>query len=156
MVEKKIYFTYGAESKDGFITQLPMTTSILEKETVTEIYGQEVLEKVPDLVAFIEECYRLLKPGGTATFSSCYFNTARAWISPRVVRGIGEFSLNFADKQWREANKFSELQVIADFEVKGNFAIEETFMTRSDDARQWFVRYYGNVVQTVLFVLTKR
>lgn len=155
-MEKKIYFTYSNEQKEGFVPQVPMTTSILTNESVDEIFGDLVIEKVPDLIAFIEECYRILRPGGKATFASPHYTNAKAWASPLNKRGVSEFTLNFASKDWRDANKYGEAQVVANFEVQGSFALEEGFMQRSEDARQFFMKHYNNVAQAVLLSLTKK
>lgn len=155
-MEKKIYFTYSADTKDGFIPQVPMTTSILTDASVAEIEGKNVLEKVPSLADFIEEVYRLLVPGGKATFTSPYYTTVAAWESPLTKRAISERSLNFASKEWRDTNKFIEVPMTANFEVNGQFAIEESCMQRSDEVRGFWLSRYNNVAQAVLLSLTKK
>ncbi len=152
----KIYFTYNSDSREGFESKLPMITCHLPAESIEEIQGENILEKIPDLVQFIDECYRLLPKGGKATFSSPYYASSRAWISPITVRGISEHTLAFADKAWRETNKYTERTILADFEVTGSFAIEDECMQRSEDARRFWMSRYLNVAQCVLFTLTKR
>lgn len=155
-MEKKIYFSYGSEAKEGFIPQVPMTTSILINDSVDEIYGHCVIEKVPNLIAFIDECHRLLRPGGKASFTSPHYASIEAWASPLVIRGVGDYSLNFASKEWRETNKYTEASVLSDFEVSGSFTIEETLSHRAEEARNFFLKHYNNVVRLVHFTLTKK
>ena len=152
----KIYFTFGSDLKEGFVPQVPMTTSILADESVDEIVGDYVIEKVPDLVAFIDECYRLLRPGAKATLTAYHFANTLAWTSPLVRRGISETSLNFASKDWREASKFSDCFVKANFEVNGSFAVDQESQNRSDEAKSFWVKRYLNVAHQVIFTLTKK
>lgn len=152
----KIYFTYNSDSREGFTSKVPLMTSDLAAESIEEIQGENVLEKIPDLVAFVEECYRLLPKGGKAIFSSPYYASSRAWVSPITARGISEHTLAFADKTWRENNKYTERTILSDFEVTGSFAIEDECMQRSEDARRFWMARYLNVAQCVLFTLTKR
>lgn len=152
----KLFFTYTNEVREGYESKVPLKTSDLENDSVDEIIGDYVLEKVSNLTLFIEECYRIIRKGGVVTFTSPYFSSSKAWVSPLTVRALSELSLNFADKNWREANKFSEVQIIADFEVVGSFAIEESGMQRAEEVRRFWMDKYLNVVQAVIFKLTKR
>ena len=152
----KIYFTYGTETREGLESRIPLMTKDIPADSVDEIQGENVLEKVPDLIAFIDECYRLLRVGSKAIFSAPHYGHVVSWQSPLTKRAIGERSLNFADKTWREANKYTEAVVMADFEVAGQFAVEEACLQRSDDARFFWMQRYLNVAQAVLFTLTKR
>lgn len=152
----KIHFTYSEDKKEGFDSFVPLTTNSLGDESVDEISGDGVIEKVHSLIIFIEECYRLLKVGGIATFSSPHYASNLAWQSPLNVRGISELSLYFASKEWRKQSKYSEAMLICDFDVVGNFAIEQSCMQRSEDARSFWIQRYNNVAQAVIFTLTKR
>jgi hypothetical protein len=151
----KILFTYGNDTKEEFESLVPLTTMSLANESVSEIEATGVIERVPDLVKFTEECYRLLKFGGKLTLKSAHYRNDLAWQDPYAVRGISELSMNFAAKAWRDLNKFAD-PVMADFEVVGNFAIEQSFMQRADDARAFMMRHYNNIVQAVIFTLTKK
>jgi SAM-dependent methyltransferase len=151
----KIYLTYGTEGREGFEAKTPVSIGALPDESVDEIQAENVLEKVPELHRFIEDCYRVLRPGGKVIFSSPFYASAGAWRSPLTVRGVGEQSLNWANKKWREDNKFTELNLICNFEVQGQFAIEETWMQKSDEAKSFAMQRYLNVVQAILFTLVK-
>ena len=152
----KIYFSFGSETREDFGTLHPSATANIEADSIEEIQGQDVLEKVPNLISFIEECYRILKPGAKAIFSSPHFVNVAAWRSPLTIRGIGEQSLNFSDKKWREETKYTEASVSCDFEVQGSFALEQDVMNRSEEARQFWMRRYVNVAQAVMFTLIKK
>lgn len=151
----KIYLTYGTETREGFESRLPCYLFDLPDESVDEIAGEQVLEKIPDLVRFVEALYRVLKKDAIANFSSNHFANSKAWTSPLVVRGISEHTMNFASKAWREQYKYTEVIMRANFEVKGQFAVEEKCLARADEVRAFWMEKYLNVVQAVLFTLTK-
>lgn len=152
----KIYFTYGEGTREGFETCSPLITENISDESVEEIQGEDVLEKVPDLIAFIDECYRILKPGAKAIFSCPFYASTRAWVSPLTRRCLSESSLGFASKDWREQVKYTEATVKADFQVEGQFAVEQSITQRADDVRAFWAQKYNNVVQAILFTLTKK
>lgn len=152
----KIYFDYREKTREGFETKLPMGTYQLANESVAEIQGENVLEKIPNLIAFIDECYRLLPTGGTAIFSAPHFAHANSWASPLNVRGIAETSLNFASKDWREQTQYTEATVLANFEVQVSFAVEEAISARAEEVRTFWMHRYLNVAQAILFTLTKK
>lgn len=151
----KIYFTYDTDDKEGFITKTPDIRGGLESDSVDEIEGN-VIEKVENLVLFIEECYRILRVGGTAKFTAPYYTSALAWASPKTVRGVSEATLNFASKDWRVANKYTEEPIICDFEVVGNFCVDTSYTQRADEVKAFWLKHYNNVAQAVIFTLTKK
>jgi hypothetical protein len=153
---QKLFLTYSEKTRDGYISVLPETLSGIEAESVEEIQGEDVLEKLPDLIKFIEECYRILIKGGKITLSSPYYASAQAWGSPLNIRGVSERTLNFASKDWRDANKWTDRFVKADFEVAGSFAVEESVTHRAPEVQQFWTNRYLNVAQAVFLVLTKK
>lgn len=153
---RKILFTFNDETRDGYESRNVNYLSDIEDESVDEIIGENVIEKIPDLVKFIDECYRILKFEGKAVFTSPYYASIRAWISPLNIRGVSEFSLNFSSKKWREDNKYTEAVVKADLEVGAQFMLEEAVMLRADEVKSFWMSKYSNVVQAVMFNLTKK
>lgn len=151
----KLYFTYGNEIREGFESKVPLSTKELPDESVDEITGEGILEKVPDLVLFLDECWRLLRKDGKCAFTSIHYASSNAWVSPLVRRSVAETSLNFTNKKWREENKFTEVHVLSDFVVAVNYAIEESYTQRSDLARQFMLKHYNNVIRAILFELIK-
>lgn len=151
----KVYFTYDITEKEGFECRNPVGRFSLESDSVDEIEGN-VIEKVPELVSFIEECYRILKVGGTAKFTAPYYTSALAWGSPSNYRGVSEATLNFASKDWRVANKYTEHPIICDFEVVGNFIVDAGYTQRADEVKSFWLKHYNNVAQAVMFTLTKK
>ena len=152
----KIFVTYGTGTKEEFETKTPTGIQPLENESVEEIYAESVIEKVPNLISFVEDIYRVLRPGGKATLTSPHFCHVNSWASPLTIRGIGETSLNFASKEWRDAAKFTEANIIANFEVLGQFVVDQETLARSDEAKNFWIKRYTNVAQSIIFTLNKK
>lgn len=123
--------------------------------SIDEITGNGVLERHNNLPDLVDNCYFVLKVGGKATFTSPYFSSALAWAHPSNCRGISEVTLNFADKKWREDNKF-DIPLTADFEVQGNFAVDQTLSLRSSEFSNFAMKHYNNTVQAIMLTLIKR
>lgn len=151
----KIYYTYDTQGKEGFECKTPGGGILFGPDSVDEIEGN-VIEKVPHLTTFIEECYEILRVGGTAKFTAPYYTSALAWGSPKNIRGVSETTLNFASKDWRVANKYTEHSLICDFEVVGNFIVDAGYTQRADEVKSFWLKHYNNVAQAVLFTLTKK
>jgi len=155
---RKIYYSFDNKQREGYRTLGPFARfekDLPKAEEVEEITGEGVLEKVPNLISFIEHCYALLKPGGTATFTAPAFNSFQAWSDPRNIRGISQASLNFADKKWRDENNCPDL-CKADFEVGCNYAIDGILNQKSEEAKTFWLARYNNTIQSMMFVLKKK
>lgn len=152
----RLYFSLDKKEREGFTTYDPESSEWFENADVEEIAGEAILEKVKDIIYFIEMCSAVLKPGATATFTAPYFASWQAWSDPRNIRGISQGSLNFADKNWREQNNCPDL-CKADFEVGCNMAIDATAANgRSEATKEFWINRYNNVVQSLLFTLKKK
>lgn len=156
----KLYFTYGQDEREGFERVHPSElwdNRLVDDSSVDEIQGQALLEMLPEntYVKFFELCHRILKPEATAAFSVPHFASTRAWQSPFTKRAFSETSLSFLSKEWRKSAGFAS-PINANFDVAASFAIEETYLNRSDAAREFGMKHYNNIVLAILFTLTKR
>jgi 2-polyprenyl-3-methyl-5-hydroxy-6-metoxy-1,4-benzoquinol methylase len=57
-------------------------------DTCEDILAQDVLEHLPDVVPFMDECWRLLRPGGKLTIRAVLANSDNHWKDPTHVRGF--------------------------------------------------------------------
>ena len=150
----KLFFNYDNKTREGYVTANPNLYECPAGEA-EEICGEYILEKVPNIIAFVENIYESLKPGGVATFTAHYFDNWQSFEDPRNIRQLSQGSLNFADKNWREQKGCPDL-CKADFAVGCNFAIDGIVNQRSEAAKEFWMNRYKNVVQSVQFTLTKR
>lgn len=76
-----------------------------EDESAIEIKAVDVVEHLanytadnrPSVIAFVEECYRILKPGGTLYIQTPGWKADFLWIDPTHVRGFDIQSFDFFD-----------------------------------------------------------
>ena len=131
--------------------------------SVNSVFASHVVEHIPHgdgyydpFYQFMDECYRILKPGGTATFITPYYTSMRAFQDPTHLRFIGEASYLYVSKKWREDNKLAHYPIKCDFEVMNmNHAVSEEFTGRAQEAIQYAASHNWNVVNDLIVVLKK-
>lgn len=69
----------------------------LDDNSCERILARDVLEHLPDVVGFMDECWRLLKPGGTLVIQAVLAYTQNAWADPTHVRGYVPASFEYFD-----------------------------------------------------------
>lgn len=88
--------------------------------SVSQIYCSHFLEHLDgELIPFMEECYRVLEPGGTAHFECPYYTSIRAWQDPTHKRALSEFSFHYYNAEWRKT------QGVGHYKINTNFKVEE-------------------------------
>lgn len=128
-----------------------------KENSVDEIYCAHYVEHVPDLIKFIDEIYRILKPGGKALIVAPYYSSMRAWQDPTHKRAISEASFLYFNKGWREQNNLDHyLDIKSDFDFSYSYMITPDWATRNEEARAFAIRHYINVVSDIQVILTKR
>jgi hypothetical protein len=69
----------------------------LDDDSCERILARDVLEHLADVVGFMDECWRLLKPGGTLVVQAVLAQTQNQWIDPTHVRGFVPASFEYFD-----------------------------------------------------------
>ena len=76
-----------------------------DSDVAEYILARDVLEHMPNFtpdlkstpIAFIEECHRILQPGGTLFITVPHWRSHNLWIDPTHVRGYDERSMDYFD-----------------------------------------------------------
>ena len=153
----RCYLTFGKEeAPEGFTALKPSQLSEQADGSVEEIQGPNVIEKIQDLVSFMEQVHRVLPTGGKAFFASGYYGCVNSYMSPLNVRALSEGSMNWCSKDWREQVKFTEIDTKIDFEVAVSFSTDASLNLRSDEVQHLWRTTRLNCVLGVQFTLTKR
>ena len=109
------------------------------------------------LILFMDEVYRILKPGGTATFATPYYQGGILWQDPTHRRGITELTYKYFDKQWRDNSKLNHYGIKSDFDVKlKGYDMFPDIKFTTDDEKKFGMRCYNNVIISMYVVLTKK
>ena len=134
-----------------------------EDNSVDEVFNSHFLEHIPHgngyndpMFEFMDELYRILKPGGIARFICPYYTSVRAFQDPTHQRCISEPMFNYFVKAWREMNNLEHYPVKCDFEiVKLDHAVSEEFTGKSQDAVAYSAMHMWNVVMDLQVTLRK-
>ena len=134
----------------------------VKEGTVDAIFSSHFVEHLdgPQRAKFMDECYRMLKPGGKMRFIHPYYKSVRA-VQDYTHRWppIAETSYLYFDKNWREANKlthgFYDLKCDYQFNVYYTWQ-DPTWANKSEEARNFAINHYFNVVADMIVDLVKR
>lgn len=121
-----------------------------------ELFVSHYVEHTKDLIKFMDECYRILKPGGKLTILAPYYSSMRCWQDPTHVRAISEATFLYFNREWRTNNKLDHYKIKSDFDFSYGYNMTQDWATRSEESRAFAVRHYINVVNDIQVVLTKR
>ena len=135
------------------LTQFPWP---IESDSADDIVCSHYVEHTPDLIKFMNEVYRILKPGGKIKIIAPYYSSMRCWQDPTHLRAISEASFLYFNKEWRTINKLDHYPITCDFDYTYGYDMAAEWANRSDEARAFAVKHYANVINDIHVVLTAR
>jgi ubiquinone/menaquinone biosynthesis C-methylase UbiE len=124
-------------------------------------YADEVqiihfIEHVKDLPAFMDELCRIMKQGAKALVVCPYYSSMRSMQDPFHIRPISEASFLYYNKEWRKVNKLDHYGIKCDFDFSYGYILDPNWANRSQEARDFAIKYYINVVNDIQVTLTKK
>lgn len=140
----------------------------IESESCEEVNVSHYIEHTKDIIKFMEEIYRILKPskvnlstkewtpGGKCMINAPYYTSMRCWQDPTHVRAISEATFLYFNKEWRTVNKLEHYPITCDFDYQYGYQMTQDWASRNEEARNFAVRHYWNVVQDIQISLTKK
>lgn len=177
--ELKLDIACGNNKKEGFTgVDIMETQSVdivhdltkypwpFEDNSVDEIHCSHYIEHVPHviegedkrdgLIQFMDEIYRILKPGCKATLIAPYYKSERAFGDPTHVRYIGDLSFPYYNKEWRDVNKLSHYNINCDFDIKASYYIDNELTLKSEDVRKKAFREDWNAISDIIVEVIKK
>jgi SAM-dependent methyltransferase len=127
-----------------------------EDNSVDEVRCSHYVEHTEDLIAFMNELYRIMKPGAQALIITPYYTSRRAFQDPTHKRFMSETSYLYFNRQWMLDNGLDHYGINCDFDFTYGYAFSQLWATKSDDARSYAINHYWNVVDDLYVTLTKR
>ena len=128
--------------------------------SVDAVYVSHYLEHTKDLIAFMNELYRVMKKGAIAEMVGPYYTSIRCWQDPTHIRALSEGTSLYWSKGWREREKLEHYPLKCDFDVAYIHAINEGWSNiwpyMDEVSRDYAVRHYWNVVDDIVFRITKK
>jgi hypothetical protein len=128
----------------------------IKDESVEEVKCDHYIEHVPDLMKFMNEVGRIMKKGAKCTMTAPYYSSVRAWQDPTHVRAISEMSFLYYNKEWRTNNGLSHYPIDCDFDFTYGYSINQPWSSKSEEARNFAIAHYINVVNDIIITLVKR
>lgn len=128
----------------------------IESNSAEDIICSHYVEHTSDLIKFMDEVYRILKPGGKIKIIAPYYTSIRCWQDPTHKRAISEATFLYFNKGWRDANKLDHYGILSDFDYTYGYDINQAWANRSEEARNFAIMHYWNVINDIHLVLTKR
>ncbi len=124
--------------------------------SVDEAVCNHYIEHTKDLIAFMNEVHRILRPGAQILFRAPYYNSMRAWQDPTHTRAISEATFLYYNQDWLKANKLDHYPIKADFDFSFGYDFAPDWAMRAEESRAFAVRHYTNVVMDIQAILTKK
>lgn len=124
--------------------------------SVDQAVCSHYIEHTKDIIKFMNEVWRILKPGATIIIRAPYYNSIRAWQDPTHTRAISEATFLYYNHDWMVANKLDHYGIKADFDFSFGYDLMPDWMMRSDEAKAFAIRHYTNVVADIQVILTKK
>lgn len=114
-------------------------------------------EAQDSLLAFFDECYRVLEVGGTLSLCWPALKTVRAFQDPTHRRFIPAETLQYLDKNWRQMCGLSHYNVQCDFEIVNmTHTMPLEMQSRHPEAMARMVRGEWDAIYDFVAVLKKR
>lgn len=125
---------------------------------VEHIPMRETADGVDLLIAFMNELWRVLKPGARATITHPHSQSARAWWDPTHRRCIPFQTWAYFDSVWLKANGLDHYPITADFEVitVDGVGIANDVVSRHHEVQAQMMERQWNVVADTKVILERR
>ena len=165
----KLDIACGSRKREGFVgidaASIPGVDIVhdleifpwpIESESVEEAHVAHYVEHTRDLIAFMNELYRVMRPGAVCTVIAPYYTSIRAWRDPTHTRAISEETFLYFDATWRRQRGLDHYPIRCDFACTFGLGLYPEWTKKNPDELKFAVRHYWNVVTDIHAKLVKR
>ena len=126
------------------------------EEFKENVNSQDFLAPQDGFIKFINEVYRILKPGGKVYLVAPYWSSHRSVGDPTHARLIADSTFWYLDKGWMEENLLKHYGIECDFEVDLSYYIDNEMTLKSEPVRNKAFTHDLNTILDLIIELTKR
>ena len=168
----------GTKKKDGFIgidrlkfdgvdvvCDVGIAPLPYADNTVEEVHSSHFVEHLSALerIHFVNELYRVMKPGAKATIITPHWASSRAYGDPtHQWPPVGEFWFYYLKKDWRLTNAPHTDQAHwpqgyrCDFDATWGYGIHPEICLKNPQQQQYAINFYKEAAQDLHATLVKR
>jgi hypothetical protein len=129
-----------------------------EAESVEEVHCSHFVEHLiaPDRIHFVNELFRVMKPGAKAQIIVPHWASCRAYGDlTHQWPPVSEFWFYYLSKAWREANAPHNDQYTCDFNATWGYSLHPNLTVRNQEFQQFAMQYYKEALQDIIATLVK-
>jgi len=136
-----------------------------EDNSVDEVNCSHFLEHLsaPQRCHFLNELWRVMKPGAKATITTPYWRSSRAYGDPtHQWPPVGEMFEYYLSRDWRASQaphtdvKWNSDGLNCNFESTWGYIMKQELLTRTQEFQQFALTYFCEAAQDMIATLTKR
>lgn len=136
-----------------------------EDNSIEAIYSNHFIEHLEPMerVHFVNEIYRILKPGGQAQVNAPHWSSCRAYGDPtHKWAPISEFFFYYLSKEWRMVNAphtdISNLPqgFSCDFDTTWGYAMHGDLLVRNQEYQMHAVTFWKEAIQDIISTWTAK
>lgn len=127
--------------------------------SVTEAHASHFVEHLTgdQRIHFVNELYRVLKPGGTCQIIVPHWASCRAYGDlTHQWPPVSEFWFYYLSKAWREVNAPHNDAYTCDFDATWGYAVRQDLLTRHPEHQQFAIANYKEAAQDLIATVTKK
>jgi SAM-dependent methyltransferase len=126
--------------------------------SVDEIFCHHFMEHIngAQRMEFMNECWRIMKPGATLQIICPHWSSMRAVQDPtHVYPPLCETSFLYFNKKWRELNKLDHYPITCDFEYGYAYMYDPELNGKNADYQAMAQKHWLNAIWDIAINLTK-
>lgn len=134
-----------------------MGMAYMKSDEIEEIFCSHFVEHIGDeLIAFMDEAHRVLKPGGLFRIRCPYYTSIRAVQDPTHKRFISEAMFQYFSAEGRKRLGMDHYPIKADFDVQEmRFHFPEEMQHIPEDERKYLLQHCWNTAADIEVLLRK-
>ena len=176
----KLDLACGIRKKEGFfgidkikfdgvdlVYDLTVMPWPIASHSIEEVHCSHYIEHLPafNRIQFVNELYRVMKPGAKATLIAPHWCSTRAYGDmTHQWPPVAEMWFYYLSKKWRlddgnaphEDVKHNPEGYSCDFEATWGYSVNPAIVTRNQEYQQYAMQWLKEAAQDIIATLTKR